>query len=778
MKNTPVTKLTREAVNAFPVRNKEMSTQQLRQLCVDFFRFSKQALWTCDHDVEYYCEENAEKRSMKAGQKFAGLPYIDRGMGNVYRILDYMYDDDQVFISKIINKKKFNHIYTPDLWRNFGADSASAAYVGWGRVVNSVKYYTPAMMVAANGYLPVGPYTYPADLPCLSADHRSWSICLENGEKTMFQSYAALQAADGLVTFSKSGHVMMSMAGPQMAYYADGTIDPDHSWVTITEQTKCLVERDTDGQQYTTITGLDEKRNFRYLYENGYLPFTFAEFTGAKPVEDTAWEFSHRGDTITLRELFRTKLTCNHSILDICATVTNEAGEEIYRHAVRPLQTPCREQYFSRYAKDEEYRNEVTIWGELPLPGNYHVEITAQIATGERPVIYNGALEVEPAVVTDPLTWDKINAFPIKYKGMPVAERRKLCADFFRFQKTVNWTPDDCLDYTKNPKGAPDKMFVGTVYRGFPYVTTGSGNVFRLMDFMDEKGYVDMKRIGNPARKLGNQCAAGCFGGWGRVVNSANYTFTANMTVVNGFQRVGPYTYDDDQPSYGYGYPTTYDIIEANGEQVMFRSYAAMEQAYGFVNYRTAGHVIMCTTPPVVVYKEDGTIDGDLSYLYTTDQAQTWLPGTEENGDHYLYKNTVHQKQTFRALAKDGYIPFTFPELTGEKDLEDTVVEIDLPGDTVTWQQVLDATVTANYGINDVYAVITDDAGKELYRRATRATMNDKRAIPLTLDPEADPNWIDTWGQLPESGTYNLAIIVQLYTGERPTIWTGKIILK
>ena len=398
------------------------------------------------------------------------------------------------------------------------------------------------------------------------------------------------------------------------------------------------------------------------------------------------------------------------------------------------------------------------------------MKIDVQLATGERPCVYEGKLQVEEAVVTDPLTWDKINAFPIKYKGMPVAERRQLVADFFRFQKRVNWTPDSSHDYTKNPHGAPDRMCEGTVYRGFPYVTVGSGNVYRMMDFIDEKGFIDIKRAATPARKFGNQCAAGVFGGWGRIVNSANYSFTVEMTVKNGFQRVGPYTYDDSQPRFGADYPTTYDICKANGEQVMFKSYAALEIADVMVNYSTAGHIIMCTIAPEVVYNEDGTIDGEKSFLHITDQAQTWLAGYEENGDSYEYKNNIDWKRTFNQLLGSGYLPMTVPELTGEKDLDDTEVSIDLSLGTVTLEELYSATVKANYGINDVYTLLYKD-GKQIYKMASRADINNRRELKV----KTDDLFLDTWGELPEKGIYQMQILVQLYTGERITVWEGKL---
>ncbi|MBQ8797273.1 MAG: hypothetical protein IJZ56_03665 [Oscillospiraceae bacterium] len=770
--NTPIirNKLTREAINAFPVKSKDMSAAELRQLCVDFFRFSKQACWICNHDVDYICNTAGTQDKMVEGQIYGGLPYIGLGTGNVYRTLDYMDENGVLNISGVINKKKFDRVYVRNLWRNFGNQGANGAYVGWARVINSAEFNCSSAMLQAKGFLRVGPYSYPDELTSLKKDDNSVAICRENGEQTMFESYAALQLADGLNNYTTAGHVVMCSVPPVVVRNADGTINGDESYICITEQAQEWTEQVAEGgQAYLMKSSVDDKRTFAELYEKGYLPFTFAEFHG-KAVEDTWCMFSLEGDTITARDLFKSHITSNYGILDAYATVTDDEGKEVCWHAVRCLRADCRDLPFARYALDDKEHNNVDVRGVFPASGTYNVKIDVQLATGERPTVYEGKLEVEKAVVTDPLTWDKINAFPIKYKGMPVKERRQLCVDFFRFQKRVNWTPDSDYEYVKNPKGTADKLYEGTVYRGFPYVTVGSGNVYRMMDYIDENGFIDIQNAGSIARKFGNQCAAGVFGGWGRVVSSPNYTFTGDMSLQNGFLRVGPYTYDDDQPSFRPGNPSTYDICKKNGEQIMFQSYAALQIADVMVNYSTAGHIIMCTIAPEVVYNEDGTINGDKSFLHITDQAQTWLPGYEENGDSYLYKNNIDWKRTFNQLFGSGYLPMTVPELTGEMDLEDTVCTIDLAPGTVTMEELLASTVTANYGITDIYAIVTAN-GKEVYKVAARADINARKAVSFASEPQ----FIDTWGTAPEKGVYDLKVVAQLYTGERPTIYEGTL---
>ena len=97
---------------------------------------------------------------------------------------------------------------------------------------------------------------------------------------------------------------------------------------------------------------------------------------------------------------------------------------------------------------------------------------------------------------------------------------------------------------------------------------------------------------------------------------------------------------------------------------------------------------------------------------------------------------------------------------------------MDLAPGTITFKELLAAKVSSNYCITDVYAIVTDDTGKEIYKYAARAHINALKEVALT--PE-DERYADTWGERPAKGVYNLSIVVQLYTGERPTIWEGKL---
>ena len=373
------------------------------------------------------------------------------------------------------------------------------------------------------------------------------------------------------------------------------------------------------------------------------------------------------------------------------------------------------------------------------------------------------------------LTWEKINSFPIKSSDMTVEEMRKLCVDFFRFTKSALWTPKEDYKYIRNSSGDIDEFFRGTVYGSLPYVGLGTGNIYRLMDYMDEEtGAVDVKAAAKVPALFGNQCSIGSYWAWGRVINSVNKeAATPHMYQANGYIRVGPYTYDDNRGKFTED-ENTVDICQENGEQIMFQSYAALQPADGLVQFTTAGHVMMCASVPHVEYIA-GTdqIDGEKSYLLIIDQHKKWSEGTNESGDTYLYKNYVDRKMTFQKLFDNSYLPFTYAEFLGTDPVEETICTFSHTGSTLTVSELFSSQVNANYGIADLYAVVKDASGKEVYRHAMRAQVGGCKELAFT---KIGGN-VETWGTLDVSnGDFTVEVIAQLATGERPTVYTGKLV--
>ena len=368
------------------------------------------------------------------------------------------------------------------------------------------------------------------------------------------------------------------------------------------------------------------------------------------------------------------------------------------------------------------------------------------------------------------LTWENINSFPIKSADMTSDELRALCVDFFRFAKTALWIPDGDFSYIRNKKGTRDEMLAGEVYGGLPYIGYGTGNIYRVMDYMDEaRGVVDMSSLSKQPLLFGNQCSVGSYWGWARVVNSADYDWTHHMVASRGFIPVGPYTYNKEIKSFEeYG---TIQICADNGEQTMFESYANTLPADGLIsNDPQVGHVVMVTGKPVVKYNSDGSIDGANSYLYVTDQNQGWLEETNSAGALYNHKKNIDLKYSFRGLLKANYVPFTFGEFLGTDPVEETVCTFSHEGSKITINQLKQGVATANYGMSDLYVYVKDAEGETLDYKVVRAEVAEVREMNL-----AKAIYEPTFKKYAD-GNHTVEIVCQLGTGERPTVYTGTLV--
>lgn len=376
-------KLTWEKINSFPIKTTDMTIEEARQLCVDFMRFSKTALYIPSDNMTYQLNPTGTQDQMVKGQIYGGLPYVGLGgCSSIYRVMDYI--DEETGVVDMTNPIK-----NPGL---FGSHCSSQTYWAWGRVISSVGQAFTQSINHRNGYLRVGPYTYDDNQTSFNAGFSTYMVAELNGIQTMCQSYALMQPADGVVNYRSGGHVMMISSVPVVEYMdaEKKFIDPDRSYVLILDQHQGWEEMTNDkGDTFRAKINVDGKFTFQQLYSKGYLPFTYAEFTGAKPIEETKYEFSLTASEITLDELFTGTVTSNFGISDIYVTIRNDKGEDLYRHITRADEAGHKEWSITREA------NNVFTYGDLSqLKGTYPVEVTVQLSTGERPVVYSGNVKI------------------------------------------------------------------------------------------------------------------------------------------------------------------------------------------------------------------------------------------------------------------------------------------------------------------------------------------------------------------------------------------------
>jgi len=372
--------------------------------------------------------------------------------------------------------------------------------------------------------------------------------------------------------------------------------------------------------------------------------------------------------------------------------------------------------------------------------------------------------------IKEKLTWDSINALTKKSEDMTSDELREMCVEFFRFNKTAAWTPDDNIKINRYSTGGEDTVEKGKIYGGLPYVSTATGNIYRLMDYLDEStGVVDIKKASENPKLFGAQCSVSAYWAWARCINSVNYSWTYSSVTKNGFLRVGPYTYDDSIEMFSKDYSTEM-VCKANGKETMFRSYAELLPADGLVYYTSGGHTVMCSSEAVVKYKEDGTIDGDKSYITIIDQGGSWSTRVNDSGDETFIKGSIDLKLNFDTLFKHHYVPFTFAEFQGTDPIEETECTFSHQGETITADALKASAVTSNYGISDIYAMLCSRTGKEVILGVSRATRASKHE--LTFENAFGETDLSQYA----TGNYTVKIVCQLGTGERPTVYEGTLV--
>ena len=415
------------------------------------------------------------------------------------------------------------------------------------------------------------------------------------------------------------------------------------------------------------------------------------------------------------------------------------------------------------------------------------------------------------AYIKDKLSWEDINSFPIKHSSMTVDEMRDLVVSFMEYTKTYLWTPDQTVNYIRNASGSKDSMKQGTVYGGLPYVGVASGNVYRMMDYLNPvTGLLDMKKA-LPAletkdqlamsdlKYFGSQCSISVYWAWGRLINSVNYQWTYNTVPKNGFILLGDMVLPDID-KWTAEYNTTMACHE-NGEQATYSNYAAAKKADVLVYYIEssggdgAGHLMMLYEDAYVEYNEVGTINGEKSYLTIIDQGQSWKSNTNAAGDKFSHKGNIAQKKTFKAMYDYGYVAFTYEEFVNGDPLEETQVSLKngettyVSGTidentgiynstqevtTLTKEELFSSTITSNYGIADAYIILYNAYGEEIYRHAVRVGQAGRTSLNLVESGAMVTTW--EHGTVLPGRTYQMQIEVQLATGERPVIFEGNFV--
>ena len=318
-------KLLSSTLENFPKATEDMTKDQLRQLCLDFFQFQITFQWKPKNDVTGYTSYNfGSAKPLKADYYYEGIPYWGAASGNPYRWMEY-YDEvtGELDLDKAFAEngglgegaatdgmgKNASGLPVVVRYRSFMAmfnQCSSSAGWAWSRAINSVRFGMTSVTNVYHGYIPVGCYTYgyekdgvtygPTQIQIFGVKdasrgnptgydtkHVIRDVNAAGGENAMFDCYAQMKPADCLVS---GGHILM-VKSVNLMKAEDGTVDYKLSTVTVLEQVDSWGHTGLlSGKPLYRQGKVDMVYTFAQLQEETYIPFTFAEFLDENDPQD------------------------------------------------------------------------------------------------------------------------------------------------------------------------------------------------------------------------------------------------------------------------------------------------------------------------------------------------------------------------------------------------------------------------------------------------------------------------------------------------------------
>lgn len=476
-----------------------------------------------------------------------------------------------------------------------------------------------------------------------------------------------------------------------------------------------------------------------------------------------------------VEELRKIVLTANYSVMKAEYTLKSLDGEVVIEG-----ERIFDEQPTYTFRVDETLPLDEMVKYEKTEPPFYFLEVKVTLENGktlESGFSFCGSLVKGYESTVCPWTnlKERMAAIPMANADMTEDELRRICVDFIDLQSEFPYMLPFDTDAYVTSQQKKRILREGIVHAGLPYITVGSGSLYRIAEFYDEKtGMIspeaDFLKVG---RLFGNACSGSAAISWSRVINSANLGYTYSFCASNGCIPVGDYKYDFSIDRFVSKKTNPDDwscrrVCDENGEQVMYESYALVKPADGGVN---DGHVRMFAENPVVVRNEDGTINGEESYVAMSEQVcYTQNPNhvrIHPDGSHYIAQGGVHIKYTFDNLFKTGYIPYTFAEFLGTKKVDEAKAWVSEKKDEYTAADIGNLVVHGNYTVSDIFFTVTNDKGdvvyKHVYRPVEFCHKSYKMAerLPSTVVEKLDSLKGNT-----------LSIDVQLYNGAKPNALT------
>jgi len=295
------------------------TTDQLRQTALQGMRDLLSIQWHTATEISYY------KTGPMSHKRFEHLPK------NIYAGTLYSNASTGIFQFMEFYNQETGELKYPgephELKEAIGNSCADSLLWGYSTVCNSITGgFFPATMVYANGYIPVGRYTYDYSIDNYNK-YPSSKIVKSNGEAIILESYTMVKPADALVS-TTANHAMMVVGEAKVYYNGDGSIDLANSYIPIQDQRagsgEGFYDEIVDGYlvHFSGRTTYDFP--FSELLEKHYIPVTTAEFMGTKPYEKATATLSQ--DCTTVNDMLRAKIEANYPLAVVRVTVTDTDG--------------------------------------------------------------------------------------------------------------------------------------------------------------------------------------------------------------------------------------------------------------------------------------------------------------------------------------------------------------------------------------------------------------------------------------------------------------------
>ena len=365
-----------------------------------------------------------------------------------------------------------------------------------------------------------------------------------------------------------------------------------------------------------------------------------------------------------------------------------------------------------------------------------------------------------------------------------MARRQAVYDEMYRMA-TVLWRATESFTYVYS--GTEVNIVEGRLYRGIPYTHARSNyeSFMELLSEPNEKGEHDavllnseMLSGGSLQARFGNDCSGATSAAYAKISTTVQAAGSSTTTPARGYLRVSPEKYVV-MPS---DTKNVNSEVKENGEQVMYSIYADALLADIFT---CNGHNIMAQYVHVE-YAEDGSIDGEKSYLIFT--HQTPAPISEERyyttgefseanyGEKVYQTYQLDHKWDFKRLFDAGYSVVTCKELIDPSPIPTDVYITDTLAESEhNFANILNGKLTGVNGlIESVTITITDANGNQVQKGSARAPRNTNSAtnhamvVDLSqLRYESPMKILGTINpQLLGVGNYHCQIDCKMYSGK------------